>query len=160
MFGFVFFCWFFARSLPRSRVCVLLFRSCCIFSAQKSNPSTLKQQKHLQTFTTLKSPKSYKKKFTLPFIRHCFLGFLSFAVPAESKNQGEDGVPEEADLQTPHPCLLSSEVRLPSLSIPPSLGNASCHSLLLSHERAVAPNITSRKSLIGPGPFQVGEPAA
>lgn len=66
-------------------------------------------------------------------------------------------MPVEADLQI-LPCLLSSEVRPPL--IPPSLGNVSCHSLLLSHERTAAPSITSRKSLIGPGPFQVGELAA
>lgn len=116
VWGIFFLVCFFVGSLPRSRVCVL-FRSCCIFSSRKSNPSTLEQQKHLQTFTTLKSPKSYQN-FTLPFIRHRFLVFLSFAVPAESKNQGEDGVPEEADLQI-LPCLLSSEVRRPSRPTPP-----------------------------------------
>lgn len=77
----VFFCCFFARSLPRSHVCVLLFRSCCIFSARKSNPSTLKQQKHLQTFTTLKSPKSYKKNVYTPIYTALFPGFLIVRCP-------------------------------------------------------------------------------
>lgn len=75
---------------------------------------TCSTKKHLANFYHLAKPQvplKKKKKITLPFIQDGFLGFLSLAVPAESKNQGEDEVPEEADLQI-LPCLLSSEVRL------------------------------------------------
>lgn len=138
----------------RRFVFCVLFRTAAYFQTCPDSSN----EKHLQTFTTLKSPKSHKKFLHSHLYNTVSLVSYRSPSPLKVKTKVRTECRRRLIYRSSPVYFLLKSVFAPALH-PLATGAAIlcyCH----MSERRRPPASQACKSLIGPGPFQVGEPAA